>query len=229
MTTNIYVLKLQNGFYYVGKSDDVKKRFNEHLTGNGSSITKKYKPLFDEDKFVKMYMDKYGINKVRGGTYVNENLDDMQIINLKREIWGAKNLCTKCGRNSHWIKDCYATTDICGDDILDEVIIYYCDKCDKQFNVKAECEKHEKYCKVKKDCCFRCGRTGHYATDCFAKTDTNGYELSSDDEVFICEKCDKEFDDLKNCEKHERYCKGKNNKCYNCGKSGHFANNCYYR
>ena len=106
MTTNIYVLKLEKGFYYVGKSDNVEKRYNQHLAGYGSTITKKYKPLqiekiyenaspFDEDKFVKEYMDKYGIDKVRGGTYINEILTDNQIINLKKELWVAvSNLAT---------------------------------------------------------------------------------------------------------------------------------------
>ena len=136
MTTNIYILKLEKGFYYVGKSDNVEKRYKQHLTGYGSSITKKYKPIqiekifensspFDEDKFVKEYMDKYGIDKVRGGTYINEILTDNQISNLKKELWGAKDLCTKCDRNTHWIKDCYATKDIYNHDVVDEEINIY--------------------------------------------------------------------------------------------------------
>jgi predicted GIY-YIG superfamily endonuclease len=45
MTTNIYVLKLQGGNYYVGKSDDVIGRFQQHLDGKGSAWTKKHRPL----------------------------------------------------------------------------------------------------------------------------------------------------------------------------------------
>jgi predicted GIY-YIG superfamily endonuclease len=44
-TTNIYILKLKNNKYYVGKSNDPQKRFKEHISGNGSSFTKKYKPI----------------------------------------------------------------------------------------------------------------------------------------------------------------------------------------
>lgn len=89
---------------------------------NGSGWTKKYKPTslvktikstshFDEDKYVKEYMAKYGIENVRGGTYSNMVLDDNSIAVLEKEIRHSNNLCTRCGRDSHFIKDCYATTD----------------------------------------------------------------------------------------------------------------------
>ena len=43
--TNIYVLKLQGGRYYVGKSQDVIGRYKQHMDGKGSAWTKKYKPI----------------------------------------------------------------------------------------------------------------------------------------------------------------------------------------
>ena len=45
MTTNIYILKLNNDNYYVGKTKNVNKRFQEHLSGNGSSWTQMHKPI----------------------------------------------------------------------------------------------------------------------------------------------------------------------------------------
>ncbi len=87
--TNIYILKLEHGKYYVGKSDDVMKRYQQHLCGNGSAWTRRYKPIslektiegvssFEEDKITKEYMSKYGIENVRGGSYVEIELDDIQ-------------------------------------------------------------------------------------------------------------------------------------------------------
>ena len=119
---HIYILKLREGKYYIGKTKNVEKRFNEHIAGNGSGWTKKYKPIsliksvvstsyFDEDKYVKEYMAKYEIENVRGGTYSNIDLDANCISVLEKEIRHSKNLCTRCGRDTHFIKDCYAKTD----------------------------------------------------------------------------------------------------------------------
>ena len=126
----IYIIKLEKSKYYIGKTRNIEKRWEEHLTGNGSGWTKKYKPTslittikstsqFDEDKYVKEYMAKYGIDNVRGGTYSNIVLDANSIAVLEKEIWHSKNLCTRCGRDSHYIKECYAKTDVDGV-IIDE-------------------------------------------------------------------------------------------------------------
>jgi predicted GIY-YIG superfamily endonuclease len=121
----IYILKLKNNKYYIGKTQNVENRYEQHLNGNGSSWTKKYKPIsiikqikstsqFDEDKYVKEYMSKYGIENVRGGTYSSIELDEVSLFQLQKELWHSKNLCTRCGRNSHFVKDCYAKTDVNG-------------------------------------------------------------------------------------------------------------------
>ena len=41
----IYVLKLEGGKYYVGKTNNPNIRVNNHFNSNGSVWTKKYKPL----------------------------------------------------------------------------------------------------------------------------------------------------------------------------------------
>lgn len=178
--TNIYILRLQGGKYYIGKSENPEKRFEEHKNGHGSSWTKKYKPIeilkiiskvsdFEEDKVTKEYMDKYGINNVRGGTYVSIELDEIQVETLKRELWGAKNKCTTCGRSGHFAKGCYAKTDIYGDEI------YESDSEDESSD--EEYEIHSTYRK-QNVVCFRCGREGHYATTCYASRHVKGYELN---------------------------------------------------
>ena len=226
--TNIYILKLQHGKYYVGKTDNIEKRIQQHINGT-CSWTKKYKLIlveqiipnasdFDEDKYTKEYMDKFGIDNVRGGSYVTEELDEGDKYSIQREIWGAKNLCKQCGRSGHFIKSCTFEKDVNGISI----VIYECEYCEDEFDTKELCEKHEKYCKSKKtiviktyfNCkycnkefetqkgtifhenvhcknknkntykssvtCYRCGRSGHKSPDCYARTDTDGYELDSD-------------------------------------------------
>jgi predicted GIY-YIG superfamily endonuclease len=119
---HIYILRLRAGKYYIGKTKNVDKRWAEHIAGCGSGWTKKYPPLslvksvvstshFDEDRYVKEYMEKYGIENVRGGTYSNVVLDANCIAVLEKEIRHSNNLCVRCGRGTHFVKDCYATTD----------------------------------------------------------------------------------------------------------------------
>ena len=163
--TNIYILRLEGGRYYVGKTENVTKRYQQHIEGKGSAWTKKYPPLalvktiegasgFDEDRYVKEYMETYGIQNVRGGSYVQIELSDFQKENLKTEIWGSTNKCTQCGRDGHFIKDCYAKKDVTG----------------RKIEYESESEDD--------DCCYRCGRTGHYSSSCYARTNVEGKWIS---------------------------------------------------
>ena len=179
-STNIYVLRLEGGRYYVGKTDDVARRFEQHSRGEGSAWTRKYKPLsiekvftgvspFEEDKITKMFMATHGIHNVRGGSYVTEELSEFHLEALKMEIWSATNKCTRCGRNGHFVAKCYATKDVYGDVILD-------DDDDEEDDDEEEhaYTGHSSY--RSSDACYRCGRMGHYASNCYARTYAGGYD-----------------------------------------------------
>ena len=192
-TTNVYVLRLEGGRYYVGKTDNVMNRYQQHLSGSGSAWTRKYKPIslekcienvssFEEDKVTKEYMSKYGIDKVRGGSYVEIELSDFHKEALKMEIWAAKDLCTQCGRPGHFAKDCRAKTDASGNKIEHE------EDSNKMPYVKHSNSK-------KNSVCYRCGRPGHYSSDCYTKTHHKGYTLDSDSDSEFDDDSDSEFDD----------------------------------
>lgn len=176
MTTNIYVLKLQGGRYYVGKAADVIGRYQEHVKGNGSAWTNKYPPLslvesrdnvspFMEDMVVKEYMAKYGIDKVRGGSYVTDKLSDFHIDALNMEIWAAKDCCTRCGRRGHFIRDCVARADVSGNSLY----IYACEKCDREFDDEKACKTHEISCRGISIKCYNCRKHGHPTKSCREK------------------------------------------------------------
>jgi predicted GIY-YIG superfamily endonuclease len=193
---NIYALRLVGGKYYIGKSLDVMKRYQQHLNGSGSAWTKKYKPVsidkivdnaspFDEDKITLEYMSKYGIDMVRGGSFVDVNLSDFHTDAINMQIRAATDCCTQCGRKGHFAKNCYAKTDISGKTIQyeNEEEEYECEYCDRTFTTAFGCGVHEKSCKGKRarkqtrGTCYRCGRDGHMSPDCYASTHVNGYEL----------------------------------------------------
>ena len=139
----IYALQLENNKYYVGKTLDINTRIRDHFDGSGSAWTQKYKPIeihaikyncdsFDEDKYVKIMMARYGIFNVRGGSYSKINLDTYSIDLLEKEINGAVDncfncgkkhfidkcpalqTCYRCGRTNHYSNKCYAKTDVTG-------------------------------------------------------------------------------------------------------------------
>lgn len=145
----LYVLQLQGGKYYVGKTSDMNRRYEEHKKGTGSSWTSKYKPVkilevrplkdeYDENNTTKDLMKKYGVDNVRGGSYTQVELPYGTKVVIQSEIRGNSNACFKCGEHGHFARDCQSDDE--GDD----------------------------------DTCYRCGRQGHWAEDCYAHTTLNG-------------------------------------------------------
>lgn len=115
--TSIYVLRLLNGKFYVGKTTNLMKRTKSHFNMKGSAWTKKHSPLeimkvyhncdkFDEDKYTKMYMNKYGIENVRGGSFSSINLNKEEIYFIKKSLMTANDNCYICGQKGHFAKNC---------------------------------------------------------------------------------------------------------------------------
>ena len=84
-STAIYKMNLQHGKTYIGKTTNVDRRMEQHFSGKGAAVTKKFKPLdykvleevpgFFSDHVEQNYTDHYinrsGYNNVRGGCYTN--------------------------------------------------------------------------------------------------------------------------------------------------------------
>jgi predicted GIY-YIG superfamily endonuclease len=84
--------------------------------------------------------------------------------------------------------------------------------------------KYKKKCLMdelctKDDLCFRCKRKGHFVSECYAKTDVNGKNISDDEDD------DDEDDDEEDEDEWENI----NNKkvCERCERIGHRKENCY--
>jgi predicted GIY-YIG superfamily endonuclease len=195
MTTSIYILRLEGGHYYVGKSDNVMLRYQQHLNGSGSGAawTTRHPPVsliktienaspFDEDKTVKEYMATYGIDKVRGGSYVTEVLTEAQRSVLQQEIWGSQGKCTRCGSTGHWIATCHVRLPSSSVSMPPVRIPPVVRMPAGRFQAFRGFGHRLGSSLSKVGRCFRCGRTGHYVDSCYASTDTRGYELDDEDE-----------------------------------------------
>lgn len=112
----VYVLKLSQGKYYVGRTENLERRIDEHRFGKGSAWTKMFSVIdvektyetdsrFYEDMIVKEMMHEHGIDNVRGGSYPFD-ISDEEYQFISREIHGANDECFKCGGN-HFARRCF--------------------------------------------------------------------------------------------------------------------------
>lgn len=113
MGLSVYILKCENEKYFVGKTEDsIKEIYKKHLDGVICEWTKSYKPIklvsiispaneSDEDRYTEMYMDKYGIDNVRGGKYTCMNLDDRTIQYINNEVLDEQNFTEELNNHSN--------------------------------------------------------------------------------------------------------------------------------
>ena len=171
----IYVLELEKGKYYVGKTNNLQKRLVDHERGleRASEWTKLYhyqklmsvSPMtsdFDEDKVTKEMMCKYGIDNVRGGKYVRVHLSPEEIKVIQDEISHAKGECFICKKTGHLSRDCQRSKT----------------KTNEQ-SERSRGTKRKEEIKEKKEklYCERCHRNTHLDTQCNAFTTFEGGKL----------------------------------------------------
>ena len=132
----LYILELESGNYYVGRTKNLAKRIQDHLTGEptASCWTKMHHVVSlckvrechdnsEEDALVFAMMERVRLHSlkenqcpslaedkcidcVRGGNYSQPERDDYERDSIKKNLRGNGDRCFKCGERKHFKKDC---------------------------------------------------------------------------------------------------------------------------
>ena len=95
--TDVYVLKLENGNYYIGKTDRGEKRLKEHVKGRGAEWTKMHKPKkihayypnagdSGEKEVFNQMVKKYGARKVRGAHFTKRKASASELRKMEESV-----------------------------------------------------------------------------------------------------------------------------------------------
>jgi cellular nucleic acid-binding protein len=212
----IYTLLLTRGKYYVGKTLNPNFRIESHFNSEGSEWTKIYKPKkileiiegddYDEDKYTKIYMDKYGIDNVRGGSYTSIILDKETKNHLVKNSNSTNDRCFKCGKEGHFANNCRSYKSLSSSKTYNRSLSSSktysgslssskkCDICGKYGHYEVNCD-HQEYFpnNCPKTKCYVCGKKDHIKEECKSI-------------YWHCSKCYKEFDTKTSCINHEHKC-----------------------
>lgn len=112
----VYVLHLVDGKFYVGRSKQFRRRIDAHFCRK-SAWTRKYPPIavldliqpvedFDEDKITLRYMNQFGVDNVRGGSFSSIDLDPSDVTVIGRMCTHARGGCFLCGNKGHYARAC---------------------------------------------------------------------------------------------------------------------------
>ena len=110
---SVYILELVQNKFFVKRS---MIQSNKILLSIQSPWTRLYRPIgilgeipsldmWDEEKNTLVMMDRYGVDNVRGGSYVKVNLSAGEIEKALQTIRAYKNRCKLC-EGDHFIKYC---------------------------------------------------------------------------------------------------------------------------
>jgi hypothetical protein len=115
----VYVLiNTQTGIFYVGKSNNVAARIQQHMNEKGPGVLAIENTITSgsandleswERNEVLTRMYRYGMDSVRGWRYTRSgNLTTEEKMSARNDIMEKFDLCRRCGHNNHFVDKCFA-------------------------------------------------------------------------------------------------------------------------
>ena len=110
---SIFILKCADNCYYIGKTHgSYFIEIDNHFQGRGCEWTRIHKPIrleilrhfcdeSDDDFYTRLYVTKYGLDKVRGGSYSQTHLTEQQIYEMNHYPIDTHITCLKCFTKGH--------------------------------------------------------------------------------------------------------------------------------
>jgi hypothetical protein len=110
---SVYILKCKHDCYYIGKTrGSYFKEIDNHFQGKGCEWTKLHKPVrleilrhfcneTDDDFYTQLYITRYGLDKVRGGSFSQVQLSQQQIYDIINFPVDNHTTCFKCFMKGH--------------------------------------------------------------------------------------------------------------------------------
>ena len=237
----IYVLKLRDNKYYVGKTLNPRFRIKEHFSSTGSKWTKKYKPIdlhqlipdcddFDEDKITIQMMQKYGISNVRGGSFSTSKLSKSDLSTINKMIKSSSDLCFNCNEYGHFASNCpkkYKKEKT--DSSAEKSLKKYLTNIGVKYN--PDITKQELINLLINSLQINKLKRLLIAEGIDVREITNITEIRKKVlELYDCDSIDESSEytsDETIDESSDEYYVKRSNKCYRCGRKGHYASRCY--
>lgn len=184
----LYAERCKDNHYYVGitgnSEEALARRHAQHVAGGCAwtsewpaeeTVYKQFNvdpSLHAEDGLVLKLMNEHGVHRVRGGKYSARLLSAGQRQEIENSLVHSSGNCFACKQPGHYAKDCPIPTP-------------------PSQEMKQKKKKQSKGSRVatattsvessgplmRTGSCFRCGRSGHMAPDCFAASTLSGDRL----------------------------------------------------
>jgi hypothetical protein len=184
----LYVLRLEGGNYYVGKTTNFRGAMHQHRTAAYADAhfrawTTLHRPVDGEDAIEEKrvmdgevgteetnltlkYMARHGMERVRGGVYCRAVLSEADLAAITMQLKGAGDKCYSCDGPGHFARDCQSRAP---PSPAPSSARMDTSTPTPRTRPPSRGTRAATPTTTRPGACFRCGGQGHWAANCTAK------------------------------------------------------------